>query len=559
MFGSALLTKVSAQRRRLLILAIGILCLITGPWISTLGTNTVSLADSLDTQAQMGRTISFTLPLMLGDTINVALQGGSSPVTIDVLFLDYVVAQSPELASGGWSWIANGLANYTLRITPVVSGIISISYEVIRFSSQNPWATPVGIMSGICLVTAATLGIGKLSLSLKVPRFNWRNKTVGMALLIFAIALSIRLFPMSSMIHNDELGMGLTENWGYFAWGYVDTVRQIVAISNTNPLNYHAWSTVLNQGKPLVGVLMMSLPILASGDSNLLLISRLVVEVSGAIIAVLMFLIMKRLFGRTAGILAGCLSALDPLLLNYSQSSYPDVPSVMFQLVGIWFLLRFRETERPRSAIIAGIALGLAGASKSLLILGAFVPIVFVILARRPLPTLKVVTNLAIIISIGVVVFWVTWPALWVVTPSTIALAGVHLSVSPTLGAKFPQIQGTILYLGTVQSLPIYQRPIVDLLVRTSYLELAGFVVGLQVLVTRARASAENLGRNLLLVWFGVMLAGSELFYVNQHDLLYLVISFVGISSVGLAFLVNRFGSSKKTDIAQGGVPTLCA
>src|SRR5438094_513602 len=102
------------------------------------------------------------------------------------------------------------------------------------------------------------------------------------------------------------------------------------------------------------------------------------------------------------------------------------------------------------------------------------------------------------------------WPALWVVSSSTIALAGVHLSISPTLGAKFPQIQGTILYLGTVQSLPIYQRPIVDLIVRTTYLELAGFAVGLQVLVTRTRLPRENLGRNLLLAWFGVMLAGSE-------------------------------------------------
>ena len=553
-----LLTQVSDQRRRLLILAIGLVCLSIGPWASTIGTNNVTFGNRLAFQAQMGRTLSFPLPLMLGDTIDVVLQADSSPMLIEVFFLDYVVAQSPELASGDWSWTANGLANYTLRITPVTTGLLSFSYAAIRFTSQYPWATPVGITSGICLVAVAILGISRPSFNLKIPRFRWKSKTVGVALLVFAIALSIRLYPMSSMIHNDELGMGLTENWGYFAWGYLDTVRQIVTISTTDPLSYQGWSTVLNQGKPLVGVLMMSLPALVSRDSDLLLISRLVVEVSGAITATLMFLIIGRLFGRTAGILAGGLSALDPLLLNYSQSSYPDVPSVMFQLFSILFLLKFRDTERPRSAIISGLALGLAGASKSLLLIGAFVPLVYVILAKRPKPTLKVGTNLATIISISVAVFWIAWPALWVVSPSTLALAGVHLSVSPTLGAKFPQIQGTILYLGTVQSLPIYQRPIVDLLVRTSYLELAGFVVGLQVLVTRTRLPRENLGRNLLLAWFGVMLAGSELFYVNQHDLLYLVVSFVGISSVGLAFLVNKFGSSSNQEDEQSGKTTLC-
>jgi hypothetical protein len=89
----------------------------------------------------------------------------------------------------------------------------------------------------------------------------------------------------------------------------------------------------------------------------------LVVFISMATI-VLIYLIGKRMFNRTAGLIAAVLLAISPLHIFLSKIFRVDVLLVLFLLAAFWFCLDIVQKKTWRSYILAGIFTGLAAMTK---------------------------------------------------------------------------------------------------------------------------------------------------------------------------------------------------
>lgn len=79
----------------------------------------------------------------------------------------------------------------------------------------------------------------------------------------------------------------------------------------------------------------------------------------------LIFLIATQLYhGSVVPILAASLVALDPLHINYSRTTFMEVPTTCFFLIFLYFMLEFSE-KRKKTLLYAGVALGVTIATKA--------------------------------------------------------------------------------------------------------------------------------------------------------------------------------------------------
>ena len=107
-------------------------------------------------------------------------------------------------------------------------------------------------------------------------------------------------------------------------------------------------------------------------------LGRLPVVALGLLMAALAFRWARQLWGREAGLVALALFVFDPTIVAHSQLITHDVPVSVFFFTAAYGLWRYLETDRKRDLIFAGVALGLAQASKfaALSLLPIFVAVV---------------------------------------------------------------------------------------------------------------------------------------------------------------------------------------
>ncbi len=107
---------------------------------------------------------------------------------------------------------------------------------------------------------------------------------------------------------------------------------------------------------------------------------------------------MWRTAGALAGIVAGVLYALDPFIMRFDGRLFLEAPTLFWVATGV---LIFIVRETPRTAILAGVAFGLALLTKDtaayltvlpLLLIAAFVPVEG--LRRRALTAVAVACSL---------------------------------------------------------------------------------------------------------------------------------------------------------------------
>ncbi len=94
------------------------------------------------------------------------------------------------------------------------------------------------------------------------------------------------------------------------------------------------------------------------------LLLRGVVALLSALTVVPVFRIAERLGGRTAGALASLLLIFSPLYNEGSHLNTCDVPSAFFATLCLLFAARLVDGESTRDYLLAGVAAGLAAASK---------------------------------------------------------------------------------------------------------------------------------------------------------------------------------------------------
>lgn len=161
----------------------------------------------------------------------------------------------------------------------------------------------------------------------------------------------------------------------------------------------------------------------------------------GTLLAPLVALLGARLFGRTTGLLAGALVALDPFLLAHSRVTHVDTPVTVFMTLALLAgLARWARGGGVGYLLLAGFATGLALLSKApSVLLVVFLPGVALgapALARRPLSWLDAGRRLLEVAGAGLLAaatFVALWPAMWQ-DPITV-LASMRGYVESTAGS----------------------------------------------------------------------------------------------------------------------------
>src|SRR5215211_927580 len=72
------------------------------------------------------------------------------------------------------------------------------------------------------------------------------------------------------------------------------------------------------------------------------------------------FLLVREIFGSTAGVWASLFYSFAPLNIFAGRSFMPDVPSLSFALVGLYFFLRWVENQKSVSIFVAAVAISLS-------------------------------------------------------------------------------------------------------------------------------------------------------------------------------------------------------
>ncbi len=93
---------------------------------------------------------------------------------------------------------------------------------------------------------------------------------------------------------------------------------------------------------------------------GLYLVCRLTTAAFGVAAVGLVFVLGRRLFGKTAGLAAASLTAVSPLLVLNSHYATTDVPLAFFILLTLYAVLRLAEEETLRRYLICGCVFGCA-------------------------------------------------------------------------------------------------------------------------------------------------------------------------------------------------------
>jgi 4-amino-4-deoxy-L-arabinose transferase-like glycosyltransferase len=103
---------------------------------------------------------------------------------------------------------------------------------------------------------------------------------------------------------------------------------------------------------------------LATNPTEVWVLARLTAGVLGTLAVGLLYLIGTRLFDRRTGLLAAGLMAVSFLPVFYSKLALNDVPTLVPVEVCLWAAAGVLRFGRKRDYVIAGIALGVAAATK---------------------------------------------------------------------------------------------------------------------------------------------------------------------------------------------------
>jgi len=93
------------------------------------------------------------------------------------------------------------------------------------------------------------------------------------------------------------------------------------------------------------------------------------------------FLLVREIFGSTAAVWATFFYCFTPLNIFAGRSFMPDVPSLSFAIVGLYFFLRWLEHGESSSFFVAAIAISLSFLIKITSIV-IVVPVAYVVVGR---------------------------------------------------------------------------------------------------------------------------------------------------------------------------------
>ncbi len=145
------------------------------------------------------------------------------------------------------------------------------------------------------------------------------------------------------------------------------------------------------------------------------LTGRLLSVLLGVAVVLLLFLIVRRLYGKGAAVVAALAAAVNPVLVNHAHFSTVDTAACFWGLAGIYFCVRIGESGRWADFLLAAAAVAVAAATKFNMALFAL-PLLVAHLSRYPWrkwPAALVDRKLLAGAAAGVVAFLIACPIIW--------------------------------------------------------------------------------------------------------------------------------------------------
>ncbi len=158
----------------------------------------------------------------------------------------------------------------------------------------------------------------------------------------------------------------------------------------------------------------------------MILVGRLLTAILGALTVWAVFALGCRLFGRTAGLLAGATCAVMPAAVVHGHYATVDVPATLFVTLALVFGAQALEQASPtpqywgelkeiRSLLLAGLFSGLAAATKYNCGTVLFAPLAVLVLRRKQLfnSAPRIAMALVGLLAVAVVGFALACPGVW--------------------------------------------------------------------------------------------------------------------------------------------------
>jgi 4-amino-4-deoxy-L-arabinose transferase-like glycosyltransferase len=189
----------------------------------------------------------------------------------------------------------------------------------------------------------------------------------------------------------------MTESWKAFVYGSFDT------------------SNVMTVDKPPLALWIQALSARAFGFSSW---SLLVPQALMGVASVgLTYDLVRRRFGRAAGLAGGLALALTPAMVAVSRHNNPDALLVLCSVAALWFGVRALETGRTRWLVWAGVAIGLGFEAKMAAALMVLPGLVLAYLWIAPRGRWVAVRQL-LAGGVSMAVVGLVWPVLVWLTPA---------------------------------------------------------------------------------------------------------------------------------------------
>jgi YYY domain-containing protein len=177
-----------------------------------------------------------------------------------------------------------------------------------------------------------------------------RGRTLLLLCLILAAAALLRF-----------TGIG----WGLPSWFHPDERAIVMNASSLSAadMNPH-WFPYGSLPLYLLKGMMTALPLLGARGLEPVLIGRALSAAFGTATVLLLFLLARRLFGTTTGLLAAAFLAVAATHVQNSHYYTVDVPLTFFVLLSLFGAIGLAESGGWRHAVLAGAGFGLAAATK---------------------------------------------------------------------------------------------------------------------------------------------------------------------------------------------------
>jgi 4-amino-4-deoxy-L-arabinose transferase-like glycosyltransferase len=160
---------------------------------------------------------------------------------------------------------------------------------------------------------------------------------------------------------------GVLNLWGLSINGWANTYYGAAVRSMTTSWHNFLFASLDPSGlmtvdKPPLSLWVQALSARAFGFHPL---SLLVPQALMGVVTVgLVYDLVRRRFGRTAGFVAGLVLATTPVVVAVSRHNNPDELLVLCSVAALWFVARAFETGRTRWLVLSGIAVGLGFETK---------------------------------------------------------------------------------------------------------------------------------------------------------------------------------------------------